>query len=104
MMQAHAPTRRRVFGVGLLLALLPSAAHAHSFGRIYNLPVPFWLYAYGAPAALLLSFLVFGYFVSAGHAPADQPPRATPPPLRPLRRVQNARTSGGGRQCTSLKR
>src|SRR3546814_2403415 len=59
----------------LLLALLPSAAHAHSFGRIYNLPVPFWMYAYGATAALLLSFLVFGYFVSAGHAQTDRPPR-----------------------------
>src|SRR3546814_18055406 len=83
MMQAHAPTRRRVFGVGLLLALLPSAAHAHSFGRIYNLPVPFWMYAYGATAALMLSFLVFGYFVSAGHAQHERPQRDVTPRLRP---------------------
>src|SRR3546814_399073 len=64
-----------------------SAAHAHSFGRIYNLPVPFWMYAYGATAALLLSFLVFGYFVSAGHAQTDRPPRDVTSRLRPLRRV-----------------
>lgn len=50
--------------VALALALLPAAAGAHSFGRIYNLPVPFWLYAYGAAAALLLSFVMVGYFVS----------------------------------------
>ncbi len=45
--------------------LLPVAAHAHSFGRLYNLPVPFWLYAYGATAALVLSFLIVGVFVTA---------------------------------------
>lgn len=38
---------------------------AHSFGRIYNLPVPFWLYVYGAATALALSFVVVAYFVSA---------------------------------------
>ena len=37
---------------------------AHSFGRLYNLPVPFWLYVYGASAALALSFVVVAYFVS----------------------------------------
>lgn len=47
----------------LLLAALPHAAQAHSFGQLYNLPVPLWLYAWGAMAALLLSFLVAGYFL-----------------------------------------
>lgn len=45
--------------------LLPSAAQAHSFGRVYNLPVPFWLYAWGAAAALVASFLVVAYFATA---------------------------------------
>lgn len=40
------------------LALSPLSANAHSFGQIYTLPVPFWLYAWAAIAALLLSFLV----------------------------------------------
>lgn len=43
---------------------MPAAAHAHGFGRLYNLPVPFWLYAWGAAGALLVSFLIVGYFVS----------------------------------------
>ena len=41
------------------------AASAHSFGKLYNLPVPFWMYLYGAAAALVLSFLIVGYFVNA---------------------------------------
>ena len=45
--------------------LCPLAADAHSFGRLYNLPVPFWLYAYGAAAALALSFLIAAYFLKA---------------------------------------
>ncbi|MGH8454236.1 MAG: hypothetical protein ACRESW_06770, partial [Nevskiales bacterium] len=35
------------------------------FGRLYNLPVPFWMYAYGAAAALLLSFLLVAWFATA---------------------------------------
>lgn len=45
--------------------MMPTLANAHSFGRLYNLPVPFWLYAWGAAAALVASFLVVGYFVSS---------------------------------------
>lgn len=49
----------------LMVLLSCESAFAHSFGRMYNLPVPFHLYAYGAGAALVLSFLIVGYFVSA---------------------------------------
>ncbi len=52
--------------VAILYALLPTGeALAHSFGKVYTLPVPVWLYLYGAAAALILSFLVVGYFVNA---------------------------------------
>ncbi len=44
--------------------LLPLAAQAHSFGQVYNLPVPIWMYLYGAAGALLVSFLIVGYFVN----------------------------------------
>jgi hypothetical protein len=47
-----------------LLAVASAAASAHSFGTIYNLPVPFWMYAYGAAAALVVSFVIVGYFVN----------------------------------------
>lgn len=56
------------------LLLLPAGGHAHSFGVVYTLPVPFWLYAWGATAALIASFLVVGYFVS--HAGASPVPSA----------------------------
>jgi len=42
-----------------------SPATAHVMQAPYNLPVPLWLYAYGATAALLASFAVVGYLVRA---------------------------------------
>ena len=57
--------------LGALGALaIPASASAHGFGSLYNLPVPFWLYAWGASAALLLSFLVTAFFATSGTAPA----------------------------------
>ncbi len=46
-----------------LLVFLPRAVSAHAFGQLYNLPVPFWLYLYGAATAVILSFTVIGYFI-----------------------------------------
>jgi hypothetical protein len=42
-----------------------AAARAHVMGVVYNLPIPFWMYAFAASAALILSFLIVGYFVTA---------------------------------------
>ncbi len=58
------PARVRIFFFAVALTL-PVGAAAHGFGRLYNLPVPFWLYAWGASAALLLSFLLVGIFAVA---------------------------------------
>ncbi|HUS24028.1 MAG TPA: hypothetical protein VM369_03695 [Candidatus Binatia bacterium] len=44
--------------------VLPGAAAAHGFGRLYNLPVPFWLYGWAASAALVLSFVLVGIFAA----------------------------------------
>lgn len=44
--------------------LLPQPVSAHAFGKLYNLPVPFWMYLYGGAGALLVSFLVIGYFLN----------------------------------------
>ncbi len=52
----------RLAVAGLLLC--PGLAQAHSFGRLYTLPVPLWMYAWGASAALVLSFLMVGWFVA----------------------------------------
>jgi len=35
---------------------------AHAFGTLYTLPIPLWLYLYGAGAALIISFLAIGFF------------------------------------------
>lgn len=55
-------------------ALLPNISWAHSFGQVYNLPVPFWLYGWGAAAALVASFVVVGYFLAM---PVPQAMRST---------------------------
>ncbi len=61
----------------LLAALcLPGWAEAHSFGRSYNLPVPLWLYAWAAAAALLLSFLLIGWFLNTPPSRHLRPERA----------------------------
>lgn len=52
-------------GVALAaLCLFAAPAHAHSFGKLYTLPVPFWLYGWASAAALLLSFLMLAWFFS----------------------------------------
>jgi len=68
-------------GAALAALLLPGAAAAHGFGRLYNLPVPFWLYAWAAASALLLSFLVAAFFATA-------PAPVTAGPARELPRLQ----------------
>ena len=50
--------KKALFATGL--SLFAGPVFAHSFGRLYTLPVPFWLYLYAAAATLLISFLVIG--------------------------------------------
>jgi hypothetical protein len=52
----------------LPLLLVADTAAAHFFGASYSLPIPFSLYAYGASTALIVSFVLVGYFVNAGSA------------------------------------
>ncbi len=53
-------------------ALLQAApAFSHSFGEPYKLPMPYWMYIYGAMAALVLSFVVLAYFYRANDKPGD---------------------------------
>lgn len=54
----------------LALALVPGIGEAHSFGVIYTLPVPFWLYAWSASAALIVSFVIVGVFATQAHRQA----------------------------------
>jgi hypothetical protein len=46
------------------LLAAPAPASAHFFVQSYSLPIPFWMYAWGAAGALLLSFIAVGVFAS----------------------------------------
>jgi hypothetical protein len=54
-----------VAALALLLTLLSGAAVACVFGTVYNLPIPFGMYASGASAALVASFVIVGYVLKA---------------------------------------
>ncbi len=54
----------RILLIAFAALSMPRFAGAHAFGQLYNLPVPFWLYLYGAAAALLVSFFLIGYLFS----------------------------------------
>lgn len=60
-----------LFAVTFVLAslALPSTASAHSFGVVYSLPVPFWLYGWASAVTLILSFVIVGIF--ATHDPDE---------------------------------
>lgn len=60
--------------VAALLTVLASPAYCHIMQVAYTLPVPLWMYAYGATGALIASFVVVGYFVKA---PAGETPLRT---------------------------
>lgn len=59
----------------LLIACAPASVQAHTFGQPYTLPVPLWLYGWGASSALVVSFLAVAYFMSAAGAAAPRPAR-----------------------------
>jgi hypothetical protein len=71
----RAPVRRRTALV-LVAAGVPGLVFAHSFGVQYTLPVPFWMYAYGATAALVLSFVIVGIFAAVPPARGEMPANA----------------------------
>ena len=58
----------------ILFAAGCSCAEAHSFGVMYTLPIPFWMYAFAVSATLALSFLMIGFF-----ATGQSPERASRP-------------------------
>jgi hypothetical protein len=67
-----------------MVAVRPLLAHA--FGQSYTLPVPLWLYLYGAAAAVVLSFVVVSYVVGQPQAEI-RPARAALRVPRPLIRA-----------------
>jgi hypothetical protein len=71
MNRSATPTRYRIVAAILFCSVaMPGTASAHSFGQIYNLPIPLWMYLCGAAAALLVSFLITGWFLQLPDASA----------------------------------
>jgi len=62
--------RMRLLSVAMLLILLslPRTVYAHGFGERYDLPVPLWLYIWGAAAVVLISFIAIIRLVKRGNA------------------------------------
>jgi hypothetical protein len=46
----------------VLVSSLARPAFAHGFGQTYDLPLPLWLYLWGAGAAVLISFVPISLF------------------------------------------
>lgn len=62
-----------LLSVGAFLLAGARPAAAHGFGQRYDLPVPLWLYLYGAGSAVLLSFVLMGFFVGREGVPRGYP-------------------------------
>jgi hypothetical protein len=62
---------------GLLLASAPPAA-AHGIGGRLDLPVPVWLFVYGAAAAVIVSFVALGALWRQPRLEEDPPGRRLP--------------------------
>ena len=79
-----------ILTLALFLLVPPGQAFAHAFGQSYNLPVPFWLYLFGASAVVLVSFVQIGLFVGEGHT-LHSYPRFNLLRVGPLRTLLTAR-------------
>jgi len=56
-------SRTPAVAAAFLVLLSGFSAWAHAFGQRYDLPLPLWLYALGAGAAVALSFAVMAFFI-----------------------------------------
>ena len=73
--------------------LFPEPAFAHAFGKLYNLPIPFWMYLYGGAAALIVSFLIIGFFLSKTNKNFSYPSRKVSTFLTNDRLINNLKIS-----------
>src|SRR5215212_5604857 len=94
---------RRVAAVAfsLLLAGAPPAL-AHGFGPTYDIPIPLWLYLYGAAAAVVLAFLPLVLFSRKERDSAYQYPRFDLFRVPLLRTLLTSRLLTGGLRLLSV--
>ena len=83
---------RRLIILTLALFLLapPAQAFAHAVGQSQDLPVPFWLYLFGASAVVVISFVQITLFVGEDHTLLRYP-RFNLLAIEPVRMVLTSR-------------
>ena len=82
---------RRVAAAALAFSFLLAGARpalAHGFGPTYDIPIPLWLYLYGAAAAVVLSFLPLALF-----SRKERDSAISVSPLRPVSRSCSEKAS-----------
>src|SRR3954453_2205365 len=97
--------RALIVGFAFCLMLLSAVpALAHGFGPTYDIPIPLWLYLYGAAAAVVLAFVPLALYSrktpdvdSAYHYP-----RFDLFGIRWLRRLLTSRLLLGGLRVVSV--
>ncbi len=96
---------RRVAVAALAFSLTLSGARpalAHGFGPTYDIPIPLWLYLYGAAAAVVLSFLPLALFSRKERYSPFEYPRFDLFRVRLLRTVLTSRLLMGGLRLLSV--
>jgi hypothetical protein len=90
-----------ILALALFLLVPPGGAFAHGLGQSQDLPLPLWLYFFGAATVVLVSFVQIGLFVGQGHA-LRRYPRFDLLRVGPLRALLTARPLLTGlRRCRS---
>jgi hypothetical protein len=79
-----------ILTLALFLLVPPTQVFAHGLGQSQDLPVPSWLYLFGASAVVLVSFFQIGLFIGEGHT-LRQYPRFNLLQVRSLRMLLTSR-------------
>jgi hypothetical protein len=96
---------RRVAASALAFSLFLAGACpalAHGFGPTYDIPIPLWLYLYGAAAAVVLSFLPLALFSRKERDAPYRYPRFDLFRIPSLRKVLTSRLLTGGLRLLSI--
>jgi hypothetical protein len=96
---------RRVAAAALALSLILAGvrpALAHGFGPTYDIPIPLWLYLYGAAAAVVLSFLPLALFSRKERDSPYRYPRLDLFRIRFFKKVLTSRLLTGGLRLLSV--
>ena len=77
-------------------------ALAHGFGPTYDIPIPLWLYLYGAAAAVVLAFLPLAFFSRKERNAPYRYPRFDLFRVRLLKTLLTSRLLAGGLRLLSV--